>query len=224
MCLFAALVLCLKHVRKLFEDDPSSLEDTIPAEGGGTLSPVDGGVSLYHGEDQGLHSKMKDLGSMATTSNMLVSESFVTLHFDDKCVRMRTDCHRIDASEILALSPLLKHDQKRLVNHISRRIATDGPYSNQHGVWITCEDSKLLSNYLGLSHVLQPLFDHADEHQSNPTALPTESLAAYLQIFEEVPIGCYNVSIRKRDLWVMFSVSTVALLSKDLISSFCRGF
>jgi hypothetical protein len=106
----------------------------------------------------------------------------------------------MDATEILAISSIPKSEQKTLRDHIIRQ--TGGLYRGPGRIPITYGHSKLLSNYLGVLHVLQPLFDYGDDTLGLPKALPTDALSLYLEIFEVARIGPHGVSVRSRDLWV----------------------
>jgi hypothetical protein len=130
----------------------------------------------------------------------LVSEQSVSLRVNGMTVSLRSENGDMDASEILAISSIPKSEQKTLRDHIIR--LTGGLYRGPGCIPITYGHSKLLSNYLGVLHVLRPLFDYGNDALGLPKTLPTDALALYLEIFEVARVGPHGVSVRSRDLWV----------------------
>ena len=147
-------------------------------------------VDLGSLPDNGEISVQEDHGG-----DISISKDHVVFHLNGKHVEMQAATGYTNASQVLAISSLPQNIQKTLKRYIVEN-------STQRGAWITFEDLKLLSAYLELSDTLQPLYDYVDKHLSFPTALPTESLSSYFQIFQMVSAGRYEVSIRSRDVWV----------------------
>ena len=156
--------------------------------------------SFQSATDTDTQSSASSSRAIDKSDNLSVSEQSVSLLVNDTRVSMRTNNGNMDASKIFAISSVSESEQKPLRDHIIRK--TGGLYRESDDIPITYGHSKLLSNYLGVSHKLERLFKYGDEHLGLPQVLPTDSLSMYLEIFEVLRTGLHRVSIRRRDLWV----------------------